>query len=228
MMGAITRFCGEDEAVLLAVEAGCDIVLYPLDPERAIDALVKAVESGRLTEERIDRSCERLRFLKLRVPSDWGFRNASLQESGVGVAKRIAEAAITLVHGEPPRGPFSVVRVADASARGDLTVFEKALETKEDAETCVVAVFFKQKAFTGKTGLDEALKERVLAARRACRRLVVVSFGSPYVVRDLPPADTYICAYSEDPASQRAAARALRGEIPFRGKLPVTLDGAPQ
>ncbi|MBL8208623.1 MAG: hypothetical protein JNM09_30610, partial [Blastocatellia bacterium] len=38
-------------------------------------------------------------------------------------------------------------------------------------------------------------------------------------------AQTYIAAYSPFPFSQRAAAKALLGEIEFTGKLPVSLPG---
>jgi len=41
----------------------------------------------------------------------------------------------------------------------------------------------------------------------------------------MPNAPAYIAAYSPYPLSQRAAARALIGEIDIAGKLPVTLPG---
>ncbi|MHC4607168.1 MAG: hypothetical protein ACYTAF_09590, partial [Planctomycetota bacterium] len=70
---------------------------------------------------------------------------------------------------------------------------------------------------------DEKDAERV---REIVKRApaAVVSFGSPYVIRQFPGAGTFICAYSKDEASQRAAARALAGKIPFKGTLPVRLD----
>ncbi|HEU4334520.1 MAG TPA: glycoside hydrolase family 3 N-terminal domain-containing protein, partial [Candidatus Eisenbacteria bacterium] len=39
MMGAITKTCGPEEAVVRAAEAGMDVILYPVDPLAAIDAL---------------------------------------------------------------------------------------------------------------------------------------------------------------------------------------------
>jgi beta-N-acetylhexosaminidase len=54
-------------------------------------------------------------------------------------------------------------------------------------------------------------------------KIVAVSFGSPYVVRDLPSLRTYLCAYGTQPLLQLAAVRALYGERPISGKLPVTL-----
>lgn len=62
----IARF-GENEVAVLAVEAGHDIVLKPKDPAGAVQALVAAVRSGRLTEERIDRSVRKLLYWKARL-----------------------------------------------------------------------------------------------------------------------------------------------------------------
>lgn len=55
--------------------------------------------------------------------------------------------------------------------------------------------------------------------------LLVVSFGNPYLLTAMPNAKAYVAAYSPYPFSQRAAARALLGEIEIMGKLPVSLPG---
>jgi beta-N-acetylhexosaminidase len=68
-----------------------------------------------------------------------------------------------------------------------------------------------------------ALLQSILAAKRG--KTVVVSFGSPYVAADFPEIENYVCAYSNVITSEIAAAKALFGEIPFRGRLPVTIPG---
>ncbi len=55
--------------------------------------------------------------------------------------------------------------------------------------------------------------------------LVVVSFGSPYLLRQFPEAPVYVAAYGSAESSQRAAIAALFGEFAVGGKLPVTLPG---
>jgi hypothetical protein len=52
-----------------------------------------------------------------------------------------------------------------------------------------------------------------------------VSFGTPYLLRELPSLPTYIAAYGGQPDVQVAAARALFGEAPITGHLPVTIPG---
>ncbi|HUP66297.1 MAG TPA: glycoside hydrolase family 3 N-terminal domain-containing protein [Thermoanaerobaculia bacterium] len=55
--------------------------------------------------------------------------------------------------------------------------------------------------------------------------LIGVSFGTPYLLRDVPSLDTFIAAYGPQPLMQRAAARALFGETAMTGRLPVTIPG---
>jgi len=54
---------------------------------------------------------------------------------------------------------------------------------------------------------------------------VVISFGNPYLLTAIPKGPAYIAAYGPHPVSQRAAARAMLGNIDISGRLPVTLPG---
>ncbi|MBF2076429.1 MAG: beta-glucosidase [Synechococcales cyanobacterium C42_A2020_086] len=73
VMGAIAHRYGANEAPVLALEAGADIVLMPVDPVGAIEAICAAVESGRIPVERIHASLERLWRAKQRVCSPFIF-----------------------------------------------------------------------------------------------------------------------------------------------------------
>jgi len=59
----------------------------------------------------------------------------------------------------------------------------------------------------------------------APEKTAVLAMGSPYNILNFPSIRTYICAYSWLPTSERAAVKAVFGEIPIHGKLPVTLPG---
>ena len=63
-MGAITRQYTNGEAAVGTLQAGADIVLGPQNFVEAFDAVVKAVEDGVLTEQRIDQSVRRILRLK--------------------------------------------------------------------------------------------------------------------------------------------------------------------
>ncbi len=64
-MSAITNIYDAGEAAVLAVQAGCDIILMPEDYKAAYAAIVKAVTNGEITEERIDQSVARIIKAKL-------------------------------------------------------------------------------------------------------------------------------------------------------------------
>lgn len=65
-MGAITRKYNSSQAAVGAVKAGVDIILMPADFLQAFDGLVRAVEEGEISEDRIDESVFRILSLKLK------------------------------------------------------------------------------------------------------------------------------------------------------------------
>ncbi len=71
VMGAIANHYGLAEASVLAVEAGADILLMPLDAEVTINAVCDAVSQGRISESRIDESLQRIWQAKTKVYPTW-------------------------------------------------------------------------------------------------------------------------------------------------------------
>ncbi len=67
IMGGVAKFADSEEIAVKAVEAGADILLMPDDPEMAINAVYKAVESGQITVERIDESLSRIWRAKQKI-----------------------------------------------------------------------------------------------------------------------------------------------------------------
>lgn len=66
-MEAITETYTSAEAAVAALEAGADMLLMPEDFESAFYGVLEAVESGTITEERIDESLERIIRVKLEM-----------------------------------------------------------------------------------------------------------------------------------------------------------------
>jgi beta-glucosidase len=67
VMGAIADRYGANESPLLALEAGADVLMMPVDPPGAIQAICDAVEAGRISHDRILSSLERIWRAKQRV-----------------------------------------------------------------------------------------------------------------------------------------------------------------
>lgn len=65
-MGAVTESYSGAEGAVMAIIAGCDIVLGPDGFTEAFDAVMKAVEEGVISEKRIDESVRRILRFKLK------------------------------------------------------------------------------------------------------------------------------------------------------------------
>jgi beta-N-acetylhexosaminidase len=231
MMGAITKTCGPEEAVVRAAEAGNDVLLYPVDPLAAIDALERALDEGRLDERRIDASVGRILAAKKkcglgaeRIADPGGVERWVGCDEHRKAADRIAEASVTNV-----RGAFPVrkARLEIASDGGsDLAVFREELDKRgllaADAGDAILAMSAMARAFRGRIGVDPAAIAAARERLAGATRTIAVTFGSPYALRDVA-SDGAVAVYDDGEASQRAAARALAGEIPMPGALPVAL-----
>jgi len=66
-MGALAGRYSQEEIAVRTVEAGMDILLHPMDALVTVDAVVAAVEQGRLTRQRITESVERIMHAKTKL-----------------------------------------------------------------------------------------------------------------------------------------------------------------
>jgi beta-N-acetylhexosaminidase len=106
-MGAVVRRYGRTEPLLMALEAGVDLLLQPLDAREAVDAVVDAVRTGRISEARLDVSVRRILQAKARAGLH---RSAQVEleavDDAVGrrahrqLAETVAERSITLARDE--------------------------------------------------------------------------------------------------------------------------------
>src|SRR5262249_39086039 len=60
---------------------------------------------------------------------------------------------------------------------------------------------------------------------KAGKPVITAAFGSPYLIEGFPEAETWIAAFGISDVAQISMARAIFGEIPVRGHLPVTIPG---
>jgi beta-glucosidase len=67
VMQAVTQHYGAYEAPVMALEAGADVILMPVDPVGTIEAIYDAVQTGRLSQARIEASLERIWSAKRQI-----------------------------------------------------------------------------------------------------------------------------------------------------------------
>lgn len=132
-MKAIADNFGFAEGTVLAVEAGVDIVLISHVYEHqvtGINALLEAVQSGRISEERINQSVERI--LKLKEKLQQQSTNSVLSFDQIGLpewselASSVYEKSVTLVKNEEqlPLDPSKRTLVIWSEVRTDTQVVE--------------------------------------------------------------------------------------------------------
>lgn len=63
-MSAVSEYYSSDEAAVLALRAGCDMLLMPEDFETAYNGVLQAVQDGTISEERINDSLRRIYRIK--------------------------------------------------------------------------------------------------------------------------------------------------------------------
>lgn len=104
-MGAVARRYGATEPLLLALEAGADVLLMPRNVSDAIATVASAVAAGRITAARIDFSVRKILEMKVRA----GLHRGRIVEidsiptivnvpAHVAAAAIIAEKSIVLAH----------------------------------------------------------------------------------------------------------------------------------
>jgi beta-N-acetylhexosaminidase len=71
-MGAVTDVVSSDQVGVRAIEAGADMVLMPADLQAAYQGVFDAVNSGEITEDRINESVARILRVKLGRMSEDG------------------------------------------------------------------------------------------------------------------------------------------------------------
>jgi beta-N-acetylhexosaminidase len=67
------------------------------------------------------------------------------------------------------------------------------------------------------------LLRRILKSEAA--KTVVVAIGNPYLAKDFPEVQNYLCTFSAAPVSEISAVKALFGEFEIHGRLPVSIPG---
>jgi beta-N-acetylhexosaminidase len=243
-MRAVSRRFEDSAAAVRALRAGADVLLVPKDPERLVAGLRAA-----LADRRLQRLASRAQARLSQAKQDAELSGLGAPRPGrlacVGAAKhrelaeRMAEACLAwngrcsalagrrLLYAEPGTAPrdwqgrdfLARLRSLGASVR---PASEGSLRS---GEPLVLGVFLKPRAYTGRIelGRRELAEARGLAAKAA--ESVVVCFGSPFVLAGFPESGG-LCAFCDNAAAQRAAARALLGRASATGRMPVAIGAA--
>jgi beta-N-acetylhexosaminidase len=259
MAGVAAKF-HSGEASVRALEAGADVLLMPPDPERAIRAVIAAIESKRLTRDRVEESVMRVLAAKIRVGIvkkklvDLDQISDALDAPEANEhAQRTSDRAVTLVRNEA-RNEAAVVPLTDAK-RACVVI---AVERRQSPFGQRLADEFRRRTKTARTifvdpAIPLAALQDMLGDPKECSAIVaatfstaapggdvtqflqkltegptpvvLVSLGSPYLLASFPKTAAYLASFSTTPPSELSVVKALFGEMPVTGHLPVTIPG---
>lgn len=213
-MAAVASEFGAGQAAVEAVRAGADVLLMPADPKAAVTALVKAVDDGALTRERLEESAARMvATLRATVhdapaPSEPG--------SHQQVADDVAAASITQLGGEcGARLVGAGIRVSGGSSedRAALTRAAQASGLRTGSGTSVVL----RGGSTYRAAEDDGEETSSAPASGD----VVVALDAPYTLARGRARVAKLATFGRTPATFAGLVRVLLGERTASGALPV-------
>lgn len=85
----------------------------------------------------------------------------------------------------------------------------------------IVGVHEMNRSASSNYGITEATKN-FISIMQTTKKVVAVTFGSPYALNQFENCNALLCAYSNDTVNQNLSAQLLFGAIRAKGKLPVT------
>jgi beta-N-acetylhexosaminidase len=102
------------------------------------------------------------------------------------------------------------------------------LPSPDSYDVAIAALFVRVADRKGDVGFPDEQLAFVNQLIAGGKPTVIASFGSPYLIERFPNAKTWLAEFSTNDVSQRAAARAIFGQITISGKIPVTVPGTAQ
>ena len=226
---------GEAEAVVRALSAGCDCLLYLTDLDASERAIASAMDKGQLKGDEIQRSLDRrLRWAR------WAGLAKEMQHTPrdeSGWATQLGERVVHMLRGQFPRlvQPLKLVMVDDdvggpypapsrdplvsALRAGGLSITLEGETVVQEAGSTVIAVFGDIRAWKGRPGFSAKAKEAVRRAvsESADRPCLVVQFAHPRLASELDVEAPILCAWGGEAVMQRAAARVMLREMRSAG-----------
>ncbi|HEV2146938.1 MAG TPA: glycoside hydrolase family 3 protein [Longimicrobiaceae bacterium] len=232
IMEGLVEDMGEGEAAVLALAAGCDLLLYPDDAEAVVAEVRAALGDGRLAAERVEDALRRIARAAERVAGgpegEWG------REEDRRWALETAVRTLRTVRGRPalPPGPVRLVEVEDDLGgphppypRDALPAALRAAGTELAEEgTPLVAVYSDIRAWKGRPGISAAARERVREATSAHPDATVLLFSHPRLAGELPTARNLLAAWGGEALMQEAVAARLTGAADMLPSFAAGLD----
>jgi beta-N-acetylhexosaminidase len=101
--------------------------------------------------------------------------------------------------------------------------FPRLLAAADSADVTIVGSYVGQNWDAVTASAPQAFANFVQTLVQRGRKPIVIAFGNPYLLQQLPSIGAYLVAWGGFPVSQAAAARALLGSSAISGHLPISI-----
>jgi beta-N-acetylhexosaminidase len=136
---------------------------------------------------------------------------------------RIAAPSRTFIPELRKRWPnVTSIELSDRTTPSELELI-RAMAPRFDV--IIASVFVRAGSASGRMDLSEPLQRLLNGFSRGNRPFVTVFFGNPYVAMYMPDLPTVMMTYDFYDRAEASAVKALAGEIPIGGRLPIELPG---
>ena len=101
--------------------------------------------------------------------------------------------------------------------------YPRLIAAADSADVTIVSSYMGQGSDVASLNAPQPFTNFVQTLAQRGRKPIVVAFGNPYLLQQLPWVGTYLVAWGGFPVSQTAAARALLGTSAISGHLPISI-----
>ena len=153
-----------------------------------------------------------------------------LARSGDSATRRILSITIAARTDLPAGATFNGELRRSLNVRAELvnpddpsTNFDRLLAAADSSDVTVVSSYLSTGTNVSNPNAPEPIAQFMRAMVERHPRTIVVAFGNPYLLQQVPASSTYLVGWGGFPVSQAAAARALLGVAPITGRLPISI-----
>jgi beta-glucosidase-like glycosyl hydrolase/CubicO group peptidase (beta-lactamase class C family) len=116
------------------------------------------------------------------------------------------------------------LRTAFLDAGAGPAALDEVRRLAREMDVVIFSPFVRVRAYKGELAIAAPVGDLIGDVART-RPTLIASFGNPYLLAQFPEASTYLLAWGQTDPSQRAAARAITGQITVAGRLPIPIPG---
>lgn len=101
--------------------------------------------------------------------------------------------------------------------------FARLLAAADSFDVVVVGSYVSTGTNVSNPNAPEPIAQFIRDLAQRHPKTIVVAFGNPYLLQQVPAVSTYLVAWGGFPVSQTAAGRAVIGAAPIHGRLPISI-----